>query len=32
MHFGPEPFSKSFNLNYVHNYLKIKKKILKVFY
>ncbi len=26
-HFGPEPFSKSFDLKYVHNYLKKKKNI-----
>jgi len=30
-HFGPEPFSELFNLNYVHNYLKDKKKDIKSF-
>ncbi len=30
-HFGPEPFSKLFNLSYVHNYLKDKKKDIKSF-
>ena len=30
-HFGPEPFSKSFNLNYVINYLKKKEKNIKNF-
>ena len=30
-HFGPEPFSKLFNLNYVHHYLKNKKKDIKSF-
>jgi len=30
-HFGPEPFSKLFNLNYVHHYLKDKKKDIKSF-
>ena len=29
--FGPEPFSKLFNLNYVHHYLKNKKKDIKSF-
>ena len=30
--FGPEPFSKNFNINYVKNYFKNKKKILKISY
>ena len=30
-HFGPEPFSKSFNLNYIENYFKYKKKDIKSF-
>ncbi len=30
-HFGPEPFSKSFNLNYVINYFKKKEKNIKNF-
>ncbi len=30
-HFGPEPFSKKFNLNYIKNYLKNKKKNIKSF-
>ena len=30
-HFGPEPFSKSFNLNYVVNYFKKKEKNIKNF-
>ena len=29
--FGPEPFSKKFNLNYIQNYLKNKKKNIKSF-
>ena len=29
---GPEPFSDKFNFNYVFNYFKKKKKILKVFF
>ena len=29
--YGPEPFSKLFNLNYVLNYFKNKKKIIKSF-
>ena len=28
---GPEPFSRLFNLYYIHNYLKDKKKIIKSF-
>jgi len=30
-HFGPEPFSKLFNLNYIKNYFKYKKKNIKSF-
>jgi len=30
-HFGPEPFSKLFNINYIKNYLKYKKKDIKSF-
>ena len=30
-HLGPEPFFRSFNLNYVYNYLKDKKKNIKSF-
>jgi formamidopyrimidine-DNA glycosylase len=30
-HFGPEPFSKLFNLNYIENYFKYKKKDIKSF-
>ena len=30
-HLGPEPFFKSFNLNYVSNFLKNKKKDIKSF-
>jgi len=30
-HFGPEPFSKLFNLNYIENYFKYKKKNIKSF-
>tara|TARA_B100001123_G_C15109943_1_gene947040 strand:- start:399 stop:1037 length:639 start_codon:yes stop_codon:yes gene_type:complete len=30
-HFGPEPFSKLFNLNYVKGYFKNKKKNIKSF-
>ena len=30
-HFGPEPFSKSFNIKYVINYLKNKEKNIKNF-
>ena len=30
-HLGPEPFSKSFNLNYVYSYFKNKKKNIKSF-
>ncbi len=29
--FGPEPFSKNFNINYVKTYFRNKKKILKIF-
>ncbi len=31
IHLGPEPFFKSFNLNYVYNYFKKKKKNIKSF-
>ena len=31
IHLGPEPFSKSFNLDYVFNYLKKKEKNIKSF-
>ena len=31
VHFGPEPFSKSFNIKYVINYLKNKEKNIKNF-
>ena len=30
-YFGPEPFSKLFNLNYIENYFKYKKKNIKDF-
>ena len=30
-HLGPEPFSKDFNINYVHNYFKNKDKDIKSF-
>jgi formamidopyrimidine-DNA glycosylase len=30
-HFGPEPFSKLFNINYIKNYFKYKKKDIKSF-
>mgnify|MGYP001275101001 CR=1 FL=1 len=30
-HLGPEPFDAKFNLDYVHNFLKYKKKIIKDF-
>ncbi len=30
-HLGPEPFSQSFNINYVYNYFKNKKKNIKNF-
>ncbi len=30
-HFGPEPFSASFNINYIYNYLKKKEKNIKNF-
>ena len=30
-HLGPEPFSRFFNLNYVYNYFKNKKKNIKSF-
>jgi len=30
-HFGPEPFSKLFSLNYIKNYFKYKKKNIKSF-
>ena len=30
--FGPEPFNSKFNMNYIYNNLKDKKKILKVFF
>ncbi len=30
-HFGPEPFSKSFNMNYICNYFKKKEKNIKNF-
>jgi len=30
-HFGPEPFSNSFNIEYITNYLKKKKKNIKNF-
>ena len=30
-HFGPEPFSKSFNIKYIINYLKNKEKNIKNF-
>ena len=31
LHFGPEPFSKSFNLKYISKYFKNKKKNIKNF-
>ena len=31
-HFGPEPFSNEFNIEYISKCLKNKKKILKIFY
>jgi len=31
LHFGPEPFSKSFNLKYISKYLKNKEKNIKNF-
>ena len=31
LHFGPEPFSKSFNLQYISKYLKNKEKNIKNF-
>ena len=30
-HFGPEPFSKLFNINYIKNYFRYKKKDIKSF-
>ena len=32
LHLGPEPFHLTFNLKYIINFLKRKKKTLKVFY